>query len=437
MIKNKTKRIGILQIIKAMVGFKITVPGLVVIVGACLCAMLCSYIPVFRILSTMTSLLIISFVISIFYFPRLKISGNSPSRIIAGKTATVRLDIKNESRFTAYDVSAGFFGLPPELKEVDNERIIPHLSTGEVARFDIYLNAVRRGLYPIPKPRAFTSFPFNLFRSGPASYSYESILVLPDYPTMDNFELPVQKRYQPGGVALASSVGDSPEYIGNRQYKPGDSPRKLDSHAWARLGAPAVKEYQEEYYCHVALVMDTYFKRKQNIPAAGIPELEAVISLTASVADAMVRGEDIIDVFAAGPDLYVLRSGRRTGQFENLLEILAQIEHCTKNPFEIVTPALSEELHSTSAVVFILTDWDIHRENMVRMAIEAGCTTKVLIVRDKKTTLSTEQAQQWLSDLSFIRPQDVNSGEYKLQRSPVQRPGAPDQYANGPGPMTC
>ena len=61
----------------------------------------------------------------------------------------------------------------------------------------------------------------------------------------------------------------------------------------------------------------------------------------------MSIGTDVEEhVSAAGPDLYVLRSGRHTGQFENLLEILADIEHCTKNPFEVVTPALAEELHS-------------------------------------------------------------------------------------------
>lgn len=394
-----------------MLSFKITVPGLVIIVGASLSTMLCLQMPIYRTLATLMSLLFFCFLISIFYCPHIEISGTLPTRIIAGKTATIRLKLTNQSRFAAYDVAAGFFGLPPELKEVDSNRMIPHLSPGKSARFDIHLHPIRRGLYPIPGPRAFTSFPFNLFRSGPFNRSKESILVLPDYPTMDTFDLSVQKRYQPGGVALASNVGDSPEYIGNRQYKPGDSPRKLDSHAWARLGIPAVKEYQEEYYCHVALVMDTFIKHKHSIKPAGFPQLEAAISLTASVADAMARGEDIIDIFAAGPNLYVLRSGRHTGQFENLLEILADIKHCPKNPFELVTPALSEELQSTSAVVFILLDWDIHREKMVRMAIEAGCTTKILIVRNKKTTRSTQQAQEWAGEFAFIHPEDIIKGE--------------------------
>ena len=64
------------------------------------------------------------------------------------------------------------------------------------------------------------------------------------------------------------------------------------------------------------------------VVAAGFAQLEAAISLSASVADSLSQGEDIIDFFAAGPDLYVFRTGQRIGQFENLLELLACVEHC-------------------------------------------------------------------------------------------------------------
>ena len=71
-------------------------------------------------------------------------------------------------------------------------------------------------------------------------------------------DLDVGKRYQPGGIALTSHIGESPEYIGNRDYRPGDSLRRIDPRAWARLATPIVREYSEEYYCRIALVLDTY-----------------------------------------------------------------------------------------------------------------------------------------------------------------------------------
>jgi hypothetical protein len=77
---------------------------------------------------------------------------------------------------------------------------------------------------------------------------------------------------------------------------------------------------------------------------AGLCRLEAAISLSASVADALSRGEYLIDLFAAGPELYVFRAGRHTAHFENILEIVACVEACRRNPFETIAPALADEL---------------------------------------------------------------------------------------------
>src|SRR6202008_1442681 len=108
------------------------------------------------------------------------------------------------------------------------------------------------------------------------------ITVVPAFQTIRHFELPVSRRYQPGGVMMSSGLGHSPEYVGNREYTPGEPARRLDFKAWARTGKPVVREYQEEYYSRIALVLDTFvpgrFRRGQEHP-----QFEAAVSLTAAI----------------------------------------------------------------------------------------------------------------------------------------------------------
>ncbi|MDQ1256382.1 MAG: hypothetical protein QG656_978, partial [Candidatus Hydrogenedentes bacterium] len=155
---------------------------------------------------------------------------------------------------------------------------------------------------------------------------------------------------------------------------------------WGRLAKPVVREYQEEYNCRIALVLDTFVRGKRRPDPEGYPDLEAAVSLSASIADALARGEYIIDIFAAGPELYVFRAGRHTAHFENVLEILACVDACRENPFEVVTPALGDELANISTVLCVFLDWDASRETLVRTAVESGCSVKVFIVRDGATS---------------------------------------------------
>jgi uncharacterized protein (DUF58 family) len=264
----------------------------------------------------------------------------------------------------------------------------------------------RRGLHTLPRPRAYSTFPFNLFRVGRSRAAEPTLLVLPRFHRILGLDVPVGARYQPGGIALTSNVGESPEYIGNREYVPGDSTRRIDHRSWARLAKPVVREFQEEYYCRVALVLDTFVPPRRRAGREGFADLEAAISLSASVADALSRGEYLIDLFAAGPELYVFRAGRHTAHFENILEIVACVEACRENPFDTIAPALADELSNISTVVFVLLDWDASRRLLARTAAEMGCSVKILIVRDGETTEPVDLDEGSVTQLSIAQIRD-------------------------------
>src|SRR6185369_16941459 len=128
------------------------------------------------------------------------------------------------------------------------------------------------------------------------------LLVYPRFFTMDRFDIPLGRRHQPGGIPLSSNTGDSVEFTGTRDYREGDPIRSIHWRSWARRGQPVVKEYQEEYFCHIAIILDTFLPPKPT--AADEAAFEAGVSVVASIADYFSRSEYIVDILAAGPDVY-------------------------------------------------------------------------------------------------------------------------------------
>jgi len=343
--------------------------------------------------------------------PRVRIEGTLPAKTIAGQTVLGQFSIENTSRLSVYDLGLQFDSLPQHVEHSDHEKVLPRLRPTESADFDVELIVWKRGMYDLAGVRASSSFPFSVCLSHGKPHAPGHLLVLPNFFPITSVDVPVGRRYQPGGIALTSNVGESPEYIGSRDYRSGDSYRRLDFRSWARLAKPAVKEFQEEYYCRLALVVDTFVAPGRKKERAGFPELEAAVSMAAAVADALSRGEYVIDIFAAGPELYVFRAGRHIAHLDNILEILACVDECRRNPFDTITPAIAGELANITSVICVMLDWDKDRAAFVRTAIEAGSAAKVVIVRDGPTTEPFAADEDWAGPITLLSPADVASGQ--------------------------
>jgi len=383
------ERSGAYRYLRFLWTFRFTTGGKWIIAGLLLSGVLGSAtveVPIYQMFCALLALLCVDRVVGFLLRPKLEVLGNFPAKATAGQIVAAQYTLVNQGKLTAYDLALGFFRLPRSFEAVDPEATLGHLLPGDSLSTTIRLNPIRRGLHTLYRPRAYSTFPFNLTRDGRSRAEEPSVLVLPHFHPIAQLDIPVGTRYQPGGIALTSNVGESPEYIGSREYVPGDSARRIDHRSWARLAKPAVREYQEEYYCRVALVLDTFVPRGRKAARDGFPDLEAAISLSASVADALSRGEYLIDLFAAGPELYVFRAGRHTAHFENILEIVACVDACRENPFDTVAPALADELSNISTVIGVFLDWDTSRRELARTAVEMGCSVKILIVRDGETT---------------------------------------------------
>ena len=223
----------------------------------------------------------------------------------------------------------------------------------------------------------------------------------------DELPLPMGRRYQPGGIPLASEVGESLEFIGTREYREGDALRKIHWRSWARLGRPIVKEYQEEYFSRIALVLDTF------LPGRARPHerqrLEAAISLLASVAGHFSRSEEVVDILAAGPDLYEVSTGRSLGYLDDVLDVLACLEPSPAPPFESIGPPLFARLERLTTVVAVMLEWDDAREAFLRRVRAMGVAVRVLLVQEGETRKPWASVSTDLGEVVLTTPAQVEA----------------------------
>jgi uncharacterized protein (DUF58 family) len=227
------------------------------------------------------------------------------------------------------------------------------------------------------------------------------VYVYPRYFHVESFETPFGRCLQPGGVPLSSSTGDAVEFVGTREYRDGDPIRTIHWRSWTRTGAPVVKEFQEEYFSRLALILDTLVppRRATALDAA----FEAAVSLLASLADYFSRTEAIVDIFAAGPDLYEVSAGRSLAYLENILDVLACLEPCIEAPFDAIGPALFERLGQTTSLVAVLLDWDEARARFLARVRGMGVTVRTLIVSEGATARDWRPAAEEMK-IELITP---------------------------------
>ena len=184
----------------------------------------------------------------------------------------------------------------------------------------------------------------------------------------------VATRHQPGGVALASKSGEAMDLLGVRPYRPGDPVRDLHARSWARTGIPVVREYQQEYFTRVGVVLDT--------DGADPARLEAAVELAAGVIAHLSRGEALVDVIVAGDKVHELTVGRSLGYLDQALDLLATVERGPKlRPVDLLR-RLEPYLDRLSGVLVIALSESEERKALQRGIEQRGIACSTIVVDD-------------------------------------------------------
>jgi uncharacterized protein (DUF58 family) len=314
--------------------------------------------------------------LGLFFRPRLTLTRLMPPSPSAGDELAYDVVVENTSRRTARGVVIEERGLPFEVRPVGEAPQIDVLEPGERAVVTLRLACRTRGAYELDRLQAASFFPTALVKVPRRSRGANRLLVYPRFVLLDRLDVPEGRNHQPGGFPVASQVGESAEFFGTREYREGDRLRDVHWPSLARTGRLIVKEFQEEYFVRLALVLDVEAGSRRDEPL-----FEKSLSLAAGIADALARKEYIIDIFAAGPQVFHFQAGRALGHFDNILQILACLEPGDRLDVDALEAALLPEASKLSGVILVMMDWDERRAAIVQKLKAHGIAVRVLSVR--------------------------------------------------------
>jgi uncharacterized protein (DUF58 family) len=253
------------------------------------------------------------------------------------------------------------------------ETPLPPLAPGETAAVEVELTPQRRGVLRFTGAAIACPDPIGAVRALRRVAAADTLLVLPRRYRVPPLSLPGSQRYQQGGVALSSSIGESEEFIGLRDYRPGDPRRHIHWRSWARTGRPVVKEFEDEFFVRHALVLDTFRDDMDD------DVFEEAVSVAASFACTVETQESLLDLLFVGHTAVTITVGRAVGQVDHLLEVLAGAEGAA-GAFAELAALVTEHAPLVDGCALVLLRWDEERRELVRQLAAAGTAVEVFVV---------------------------------------------------------
>jgi uncharacterized protein (DUF58 family) len=226
--------------------------------------------------------------------------------------------------------------------------------------------------------------PLGLFRAFAEVPLPQSVLILPKRYPLPPIALPGTMKYQQGGVALASNVGRSDEFVALRDYRQGDPLRHIHWRSWARAGKPVVKEFEDEFFVRHALILDTFAQYSHS------ESFEEAASIAASFACTIQTQESLLDLLFIGSESYCFTAGRGVAHGEQLLEILASVRPSQERAFHKLERLVLNHINKVSGCIFVFLAWDKERREFVNKIRTLGVPMLVLVVLESGKDILAE-----------------------------------------------
>lgn len=254
------------------------------------------------------------------------------------------------------------------------------LSQNLSASVTLQLTPTRRGSLRFDGIEFLRPDPLGLVQGRIVAKSEHTLLVLPRRYPIPPLPLPGTARYQVGGVAQSSSIGESEEFVSLRDYRRGDSPRQIHWKSWAKTGKLIVRENEDEFFVRHALILDTF----PSPPA--LDRFEEAVSIAASFACSLDTQESLLDLMFVGTKAFCFTMGRGLGYPQQALEILAGItpayECDPPQSIQSLIAAVNQQSQSLSGCIVVLVEWDPPRQTWIESLANRGIPLLVIVITE-------------------------------------------------------
>ena len=249
------------------------------------------------------------------------------------------------------------------------------LPSGKITTVPITLTVQKRGVYLLENLRLLMPDPLGFFQKcKPLHPSPSRLIALPKRYALPHLEMPGSSTFRIGGEETSNAIGNSGEFVGLREYRPGDSLRQIHWKSWAHTGKPMVKELEDTFYPRYALILDTF-------PASSDRMIfEEMVSIASSFISGLDRHEALLDLMFIAENAHTVTAGRGLERAEKLLEVLAAVQIEPNPRFDVLSSTVIQHRDHITSCLLILNGWDEERKEFVRKLRSCGILSVPIIV---------------------------------------------------------
>jgi uncharacterized protein (DUF58 family) len=317
---------------------------------------------------------------------RLEVERHAPAEVHQGEEVLVELSVTNRGR----GMRLGVVASDPFLAAV--HIAVPSLGPGERAEVATRRRAARRGLQGGEPVGLRSTAPFGVAerRRNADDASRTETLVLPTVFPIGALPFVRSAATQAHAIHTLPRRGQGPDYLGIREYRPGDSMRHVHWPSTARTGVVMVREFEEEQTRRLAIVIDASFDAGEEWTP--LDRACAAAASVALAATAQGHGARLIAGTDGGPEVL------SRADEDELLRYLAFVTPAGPS-FADLLARLGPELRGVETVVLVTPTWSANAaEGALPAAVAALADRMPTVVAILVTTDPEESGRQALDD---------------------------------------
>jgi uncharacterized protein (DUF58 family) len=305
------------------------------------------------------------------------VQAHAPRRVTVGDELGITVSIRNDGSRQHRSIRVERPLLPWDGTWCPLPAAVVELKPAERTSMTLRAKFAARGEHHLDPFRVASLLPLGLTQGAPLWTDGVRFVVVPKIARVISVAIPKTHTRWPGGAALTARTGDRTALLGVRPYRPGDPVRDLHARSWARHGVPVVREFHDEQFSGIGVVVDT------DVKAGSAEYLEAGLSLAAGVIAALRKGDELVDVLVIGEHAERLALGRNQASMDLALDLLAAAKPSSSFEPGRLVACLGPHLERLSYLVFIALAWDEQRAAVAAAVRSRGVGCLALFVADR------------------------------------------------------
>ncbi len=198
--------------------------------------------------------------------------------------------------------------------------------------------------------------PLNLFFFKRSFQIYSKVIVYPKIFRIEKFP-PLTRSVLPWfGIETARSSGDEDEFYGVREYKEGESVKKIHWISSARKNKLIVKQFQLQSFFGTTIVFN--LEKEKNLGQGKESVAEYIIKIAASVAHYLTERGVSIELLAHIGEMVHLPFNKGQEHLEDILKVLAVAQAESRISLREAFEEFARYIPNNSSLIVVMSDQD-------------------------------------------------------------------------------